>query len=89
MLASTWVSAQSFVENYEKGEMAVRYKKWDRAIKFLTLAIKENPNFFGAYDKRALAYSKTGQYDKCIADLKKSIKLKPNYPDAYALMGLA
>lgn len=87
-LASTSVFAQDFVENYEKGEMAIRFQKWKRAVKFLSKALADNPKLFVAYHKRALAYSKTGQYDKCIADLKKATELAPNFPEAHALMGV-
>ncbi len=68
--------------------MAIRFQKWERAIKFLSKAIADNPKLFVAYHKRALAYSKTGQYDKCINDLKKATELAPNFPEAYALMGV-
>ncbi len=87
-LASTSVFAQNFVENYEKGDMAIRFQKWGRAITFLSKAIADNPKLFVAYHKRALAYSKTGQYDKCIADLKKATELEPDFPEAHALMGV-
>ena len=87
-LVCTLGLAQGFVEDFEKAEMALRFQKWQSAIKFLTKVIQENPKFFVAYHKRAFAYSKTGQYDKCLADLKKATELKPDYPEAYALMGL-
>ncbi|MGB9618682.1 MAG: tetratricopeptide repeat protein, partial [Desulfomonilaceae bacterium] len=41
-----------------------------------------------AYHYRAIAYSKKGEYDKSIEDLKKAVQLNPDYPDAYGLMGL-
>lgn len=88
VLTSSAVCAQKFMEYFDKGDLALRYKKWDRAITFFTKALQEDPKSFIAYHKRALAYSKAGQYDKCVADLRKVIQIKPDYPEAYALMGL-
>ncbi len=46
------------------------------------------PVIFVAYHNRAVAYSKKGEYDKSIQDLKKATQLNPDYPDAYGLLGL-
>ncbi len=86
--------AEDYLDYYEHGEFALRVGKWDRAIEWFTKSIHDNPNFFVAYHNRAVAYSKTGEYDKMgdydksIEDLKKAVQLNPDYPDAYGLMGL-
>jgi tetratricopeptide (TPR) repeat protein len=80
--------AEDYLDFYEQGEFALRVEKWERAIELFSKSIKDNPNFFAAYHNRAIAYSKRGDYDKSIGDLKKAVQLNPEYPDAYGLMGL-
>jgi len=80
--------AEDYLDYYEQGEFALRVQKWDRAIEFFTKSIQDNPNFFVAYHNRAIAYSKKGEYNKSIQDLKKATQLNPDYPDAYGLLGL-
>ncbi len=80
--------AEDYLDYYEQGEFALRVQKWDRAIDLFTKSIKDNPKFFFAYHNRAIAYSKKGEYDKSIGDLKRAVQLNPDYPDAYGLMGL-
>jgi tetratricopeptide (TPR) repeat protein len=87
-LPFTRALAEDYLDYYEQGEFALRVQKWDRAIEFFTRAIQDNPKFFVAYHNRAIAYSKRGEYDKSIQDLKKATQLNPDYPDAYGLMGL-
>ena len=85
-----WGSAygQDYLDYYEQGEFALRVEKWDSAIDLFTKSLQDNPKFFVAYHNRAIAYSKRGEYDKSIEDLKKAVALNPDYPDAYGLMGL-
>ncbi len=80
--------AEDYLDYYEEGEFALRVQKWDRAIEFFTRSIQDNPSFFVAYHNRAIAYSKKGEYDKSVQDLKKATQLNPDYPDAYGLLGL-
>ncbi|MGC8604317.1 MAG: tetratricopeptide repeat protein, partial [Desulfomonilaceae bacterium] len=80
LVMSQFVDAQDYLDYYEQGEFALRVQKWDRAIDFFSKALKDNPNFFVAYHNRAIAYSKKGEYDKSIADLKKAVQLNPDYP---------
>ena len=87
-LTSVPALAQDYLDHYEQGEFALRVQKWDRAIEFFTKALADNPKFFAAYHNRAVAYSKKGEYDKSVGDLKKAILLNPDYPDAYGLLGL-
>lgn len=87
-LPHTPALAEDYLDYYEQGEFALRVQKWDRAIEFFTRSIQDNPSFFAAYHNRAVAYSKKGEYDKSIQDLKKATQLNPDYPDAYGLLGL-
>jgi len=80
--------AEDYLDYYDEGEFALRVEKWDRAIEFFTKSIQDNPSFFAGYQRRAIAYSKKGEYDKSIQDLKKATQLNPDYPDAYGLLGL-
>src|SRR5208283_3638117 len=80
--------AEDYLDYFEQGEFALRVEKWDRAIEFFTKSIQENPNYFVAYHYRAQAYSKKGEYEKSIQDLKKATQLNPDYPDAFGLLGV-
>jgi tetratricopeptide (TPR) repeat protein len=87
-LPHTPALAEDYLDYYEQGEFALQVQKWDRAIEFFTKSIQDNPSFFVAYQRRAIAYSKKGEYDNSIQDLKKATQLNPDYPDAYGLLGL-
>ncbi len=80
--------AEDYLDYFEQGEFAIQVQKWDRAVEFFTKSIQDNPSFFAAYQRRAIAYSKKGEYDKSIDDLKKATQLNPDYPDAYGLLGM-
>lgn len=80
--------AEDFWDFYEQGEFALRVEKWQTAIALFTKSIEDNPKFYVAYHNRAIAYSKMGEYDKSIEDLKKAVELNPDYPDAYGLLGV-
>jgi len=82
------VPAEDYLDYYEQGEFALRVQKWGRAVELFSKSLEDNPKFFVAYHNRAIAYSKMGEYDKSIQDLKEALRLNPDYPDAYGLMGL-
>jgi len=75
-----------FVADFQRGERALSYQQWDRALQYFSAAIKENPKFFPAYHGRAIAYSKKGLYDRSIEDLKKAVQLNPDFIQAYGLL---
>jgi tetratricopeptide (TPR) repeat protein len=73
---------------YEKGERFLDNEDYDAAIAEFTEAIRLNPNFTNAYNKRGSAYSYKGQYDAVIRDFTEAIRLDPNCAFAYANRGL-
>ena len=77
-----------FGADFQRGQNALRYQQWDRALNYFSASIKENPKFFPAYHSRAIAYSKKGLYDKSIEDLKKTVQLNPDFIQAYGLLGV-
>ena len=77
-----------FADDFQRGQQALRYQQWDRALDYFSASIKENPKFFPAYHGRAIAYSKKGLYDKSIEDLKKTVQLNPDFMEAYGLLGV-
>jgi tetratricopeptide (TPR) repeat protein len=80
--------AQDYLDYYEQGEFALAVERWSRAAELFTKSIEDNPKFFMAYHNRAIAYSKLGEYDRSIEDLKNAVQLNPDYSDAYGRMGL-
>lgn len=72
-----------------EAEFALSVGKIDRAIELLTSAISKKPDEVAAYLGRALAYSKKGEYDKSIEDLKKVTQMKnPEAAfEAYNMLG--
>jgi tetratricopeptide (TPR) repeat protein len=87
-LLASGTALADFVEDFQRGQNALRFKQWDRALHYFNDAIKENPKFFPAYHARAIAYSKKGLYDKSIEDLKTSVQLNPDFIQAYGLLGV-
>lgn len=78
--------AAEFADDFKEGQFALGVQQWDRAVKLFTEAIKKKPDFAPAYYSRALAYSKKGEYDKSIEDLKKVIQLHPESLEPYGLL---
>lgn len=88
MASVAHAEAEKYLEYYAEGKKALSRQKYDRAVKMFTKAIEDNPKFFYAYHSRAIAYSKKGEYEKSIGDLKQVVKLNPDSPDAYGAMGV-
>ncbi len=55
----------------------------DRAIAYLTEAIRLNPRDAGAYSFRGFVWQQREQFDKAIADFSEAIRLNPQGPDAF------
>ena len=71
----------------ERGLMALATQDLDLAIAEFTEAIRLDPNYAIAYDRRALAYELKKDYDKTIGDCTKAIQIDPNDAVAYYIRG--
>ncbi len=80
--------AEDYLDYFDQGEFSLRVQNWKRAVEHFTRSIQANPRFVVAYVNRAIAYSKMGDYDRSIEDLKEAARINPNLPDVYGLMGL-
>lgn len=60
-----------------------------KAIEYLNEAIKQKPDWAGAYNNRGNAYTNLGQPQKAIEDYNEAIRLKPDYVQAYSNRGNA
>ena len=54
-------------------------KDFSSALDFINRAIKINPNFAEAWNKRATAYYMLGEYDKSMTDINITLKLEPRH----------
>ena len=84
--------SQNAYFTYNKGCAQLTYENYEAAVKLFTEAIAEKPDFADAYANRGIAYHKSGQYDKAIADYIKDnslVKDRSTYNLAcvYALLG--
>jgi len=61
----------------------------EKAILYLSEAIKLQPNIAEAYNNRGNAYADLQQYELAIEDYNEAIRLKPDYAHAYYNRGLA
>lgn len=66
-----------------------KYSDPNKAIEYLSNAIKLQPNYTKTYYNRGLAYYDLGQYQKAIEDFDEAIRLKPDYAHAYYNRGTA
>jgi len=67
-------------------ERQVAPEELDRTIKVFSDAIKQNPNYAGAYYNRAVAYFYKKDYDKSWQDVEKAqsmgMEFRPEFIDA-------
>ncbi|MDE1902448.1 MAG: tetratricopeptide repeat protein [Alphaproteobacteria bacterium] len=61
----------------------------DRAIADYSLAIRLQPDFGKALDRRGLDYTRQAKYDSAIADFSAAVKLAPNDQTAFNARGVA
>lgn len=61
----------------------------NKAIEYLTNAIKLQPDYAGAYGVRGSIFEQIGQYQEAINDYNEAIRLKPDYAVAFHSRGLA
>jgi len=82
-------SLKTSKEFYRQGNKFYGQRKYDKAINSYTKAIEYNPNDFGLYNNRGIAYQATGEYEKAIADYNKAAELNPYDDSAYNNRGAA
>src|SRR5690348_8406305 len=70
-------------EYFEKGEYYFDKQQYLEAIEWYTKAIDLKPDFVVAYCKRGYSKSLMKDYNNAISDFSTSLKLKPDYEDAY------
>jgi tetratricopeptide (TPR) repeat protein len=64
-------------------------KDADLRIRACTDVVHGDPSAAWAYQKRGIAYSRRGDYDKAIVDLAKAIEIEPGVARHYYNRGLA
>lgn len=69
------------------GKKHYKGKRYRKARKEYSRAIKINPKNARAFFWRGRTFLKTGNHDKAIVDFKKAVSLKPGYREAYDNLG--
>lgn len=72
-----------------KGNEAFASKDFQTAVDCFTKSIELAPTNHVLYSNRAGAYASLGQYELSLADAKRCIALKPDWPKGYSRKGLA
>jgi tetratricopeptide (TPR) repeat protein len=60
----------------------------EHAVIEFSAAIKLDPKFADAYDKRGIAYTKMIKYQKALKDFNKAIEIKNDFSEAYNHRGI-
>ena len=74
---------------YNSGLSSLLKLDYAKAISDFSLAIRLDPNYAPAYNKRGIAYEKQRNFDKAISDYNEAIRLDPNLALAYYNRGNA
>lgn len=70
-----------------RGAEALNTRNFHRAIELFSGAIQSDPDFAEAYNQRAIAYYLSEDYERSIADCRRTIKRMPCHFGAWAGMG--
>ncbi len=65
------------------GDIHYTKSRYKEAIKSYSMAIKLNPAYDKAYNKRGNAYEELGIFDQAIMDYTKAIEINPSFAEAY------
>ena len=71
----------------DKGDIHQKHKDYDRAIIEYSDAIKLNPNYTTAFNRRGNTYYSKKDYDKAITDYSQALMLNPNEAVYYSNRG--
>ncbi|MBD5588845.1 tetratricopeptide repeat protein [Clostridium botulinum] len=66
-------------EKCEKGKKLFFDKKYDEAIKVQNEVIKEDSNFYKAYNIKGIALCYSGNFEEGMKNIDKSLDIKPDY----------
>jgi tetratricopeptide (TPR) repeat protein len=83
------ISEENYYSFYLKGIELDNNGDYDFAVIEFNKAIKLNPNFAEAYDRRGMVYVKLIKYRKAIKDFNKAIELNLQFAEAYNHLGIA
>eukprot|EP00605_Chrysophyceae_sp_TOSAG23-4_P000530 GSChrysophyteH1.ASY1.ANO1.599.1 assembled CDS len=73
-------------EERVEGNSCFKNQKFSEAIKHYSKAITINPENATLFTNRALAYEKSGQFDRGIQDAKVAVRMDANYLKAYIIL---
>lgn len=76
-------SVLTAVDYFQKGNANYEKDQYNAAISDYTIAIKINPEYAEAYNKRGLSYSAVGIQNMAISDFLEAIRINPDYAEAY------
>ncbi len=71
------------------GTSYLQTDEYDKAINYLDVSIKINPNFQDAFNNRGIALTKKKRYQESIKDYDAAINLKKDFFDAYLNKGIS
>ena len=78
-----------FLYLYLFGTTFLQLKKYEQAIKYLTLSINISSNLADSFNNRGIAYAEIKKFELAINDYSEAIKLKKNNFDAYLNKAIA
>ena len=78
-----------FLYLYLFGTTFLQLKKYEQAIKYLTLSINISSNLADSFNNRGIAYAEIKNFELAINDYGEAIKLKENNFDAHLNKAIA
>ena len=76
--ADNKTEGKTAVDYYNDGLIAVREKKYDKALENFNKAIEMNPAYIEAYNKRGMCYYELKKYRNALTDFDRAAQLDPN-----------
>jgi len=82
-LAAVPGAADSMPYHYHRGWTLEEMGRWDEAIADFTEGLKFQPDYDGAYWRRACAYAETGRLGEALADFRTATKYRAAYMENF------